>query len=99
MNTRNFEDLGSRERAVLATILNAWTLYGLPDGFEQINVVWEFNPGSGCLFLINEDYQTLMLNGDRLEEWVTCSDCGAEGFGSEMDGFVGSQCAKCLDPD
>lgn len=40
----------------------------------------QFNRNSGCVFLVDEDYNVWMMNGDDIEEWFTCSYCGHEGF-------------------
>ena len=42
------------------------------------------NLSSDTAFIENEDYKAYMVNNqDRLEEWVTCDECTAEGFKSD----------------
>ena len=45
----------------------------------------EFNPMSANVFLIDEDYNVAMMNGDDLEDWFTCPYCGHEGFKEDME--------------
>ena len=34
---------------------------------------------------MNEDYQVAMMNGDNLESFYSCPQCGHEGFAEEME--------------
>jgi len=45
----------------------------------------EFNPNSGNVFLIDNNYDTAMMNGDVLDRWYSCPVCGHEGFINNMD--------------
>lgn len=85
-NTNDLTRLGYREYDLLADLLKA-----LSDNKIATNttlgdkVNWEFNPNSGNVFLIDEDYQAYMMNDDGfIEEHVFCSNCGAEGFKTEF---------------
>ncbi len=54
--------------------------YELGDG-----VTISMNTSSGNVFLVDEDYNVAMLNEDgKLENWVSCSYCGAEEFKSRI---------------
>lgn len=33
---------------------------------------------------MDDDLKVAMLNGDRLERWYSCSNCGREGFAKEF---------------
>lgn len=78
--TKDLRNFGYRELDMAGDLLKALgsskdnTEY-LGDGVE----VW-FNLGSGCVFLSDEDYNTAMMNGDSLEDWLQCGECGTEGF-------------------
>lgn len=51
-----------------------------------------FNAESSAVFLTDEDYRSFMMNGDNLEEWFNCPECGHEGFKEE---FEGQDCKEC----
>lgn len=80
VTTTNLADFGSRERAMLVDLLNAWREQGLPEEFCEDEVVPMMNRNSGCVFLTNSEYQVAMMNGDDLEMFYSCLNCGHEGF-------------------
>jgi hypothetical protein len=69
---------------MLRDIFDAWLKNGLPEGFEQDNVRPAMNMNSGYVFLVNDDYQVAMMNGDELEIYHTLPYSGLEGFISEL---------------
>lgn len=59
---------------------------GLGNGIK----LW-FNMESGTVFLSDEEYNVAMLNGKGiLERFVSCCECGAEGFVSEWTANEGA---------
>lgn len=52
--------------------------------FSDDGVKLAFNTSSGYVFLTNEDYQVLMLNGDKLDLWVWLGYEGKEGFVEDL---------------
>ena len=83
------EDLGeilscARERRMVMEILQAWDRAGLPDDFDDSGVKVAFNKSSGNVFLVNEDYQVAMMNGDELESFYTSPYEGTEGFFADL---------------
>jgi hypothetical protein len=78
--TENFVDFRDRERVLLVEILNAWNNNGLPLNFWDDGVKPAFNANSGYVFLVNSEYQTAMMNGDKLELWHSLPYSGQEGF-------------------
>lgn len=82
--TTNLSDFGSRERAMLVELLQAWQSQGLPRDFDQTDVVPMMNLSSGNVFLTNSDYQVAMLNGDILESFYSSPYEGREGFFDEL---------------
>ena len=40
---------------------------------------------SGNVFLVDEDYRVWMMNGETIEEWYYCPECGHEGFKEDME--------------
>jgi len=82
--TENLADFGFREIRMLRDILNAWVENGLPDNFARDGVRLAMNRNSGHVFLVNEDYQVAMMNGEELEEFYTLPYNGDEGFLSDL---------------
>jgi len=92
-NTRDLMQFGYRELREAAKLLNAFTetnKSGLND-----NVAIELNPSSGNVFLVDEDYNVAMMNGDKLEQWYSCPYCGHEGFKEDMQHEPENK--ECLD--
>lgn len=94
-NTNDLSEFGNRELKESARLLNA-----LCDEdknkteYLSKNVKLEFNPNSGNVFLVDEDYNTAMMNGDKLEDWFNCPNCGHEGFKQDMNHNSGDE--DCL---
>ena len=79
------EDFGARERRLLKDLLEAWDKQGLPEDFQDDEVIFAFNWNSGNVFLSNSEYQVAMITDDgKLELWHNCPYCGHEGFKDEM---------------
>ena len=66
-------------------LLNAMIEQSLPNEFWDEKVTVMFNTHSSYVFLTNSEFQMAMLNGDNLEMWYTCSECGHEGFLEDME--------------
>jgi hypothetical protein len=81
--TTNLADFGYSEIKELTKIFNAWMENGLPEDFETHGVHPMFNRNSGHVFLTNSEFQTAMMNGDDLETWYFCHECGHEGFAED----------------
>ena len=84
--TENLSDIisNSRERALTIELLQAWGEKGLPSDFYEEGVKVAFNRNSGYVFLVNEEYQCAMMNGDKLETHYTSPYDGHEGFLEEL---------------
>lgn len=78
--TENLGDFGARERKMAADLLAA----DLPEGFDNSGVKVAMNKGSGNVFLVNENYQCAMMNGDKLEIFHSTPYEGREGFLSDL---------------
>jgi hypothetical protein len=74
--TEDLGKFGARERAMAAELLS----HPLPDTFADDNVRIGFNLNSGNVFLVNDDYQTAMMNGDDLQVFHSTPYSGLEGF-------------------
>lgn len=82
--TTDFSTFGIRERNMAEKLLKAWRKQGLPDDFDNDEVVIMFNLMSGYVFLTNSDYKVAMMNGDKLESFYTDFETGEEGFKDEL---------------
>lgn len=94
--TTDLSQFGYREIKMASELLNAWVKNGLPDDFEHDEVTVMMNTNSGNVFLTNSEYQVAMMNGDSLESFYTCPECGHEGFKDEMHHDGGSECRRYL---
>ena len=81
---------------------------GLPDNFNNDEVVPMMNQNSGNVFLTNSDCQVAMMNGDKLEQFYFLSYHGHEGFADDLysdfkNGNIGEedfeQLAEILDDE
>ncbi len=93
MTTTDISKFGARERAMLVDLLKAWEEQGLPDDFYDDEVVPMMNTHSGNVFLTNSDFQVAMLNGDNLESFYYCPECGCEGFKDDLQD-EGNDCCR-----
>ncbi len=94
VTTTDLAAFGSRERWMLVELLTAWDKQGLPDDFYDDEVRPMMNRISGCVFLTNSEYQTAMMNDDKLEIWHHCGNCGLEGFAEDCQ-LTDEGCNEC----
>ena len=83
--TTDLSKFGFREIKMASELLNAWIKNGLPEDFENNEVTVMMNTNSGFVFLTNSEYQVAMMNGDNLESFYSCPNCGHEGFKEDME--------------
>ena len=84
ITTTDLAEFGYRELDMAADLLKAYADHGL-DGFDHDEVRVMMNRNSGNVFLTNSEYQVAMMNGDKLELFYSCPNCGHEGFKDEID--------------
>lgn len=84
ITTTDLSKFGARERAMAAELLTAAN-DGFPRDFNDDGVTVMMNTNSGNVFLTNSDYQVAMMNGDKLESFYSCPQCGEEGFFDEIE--------------
>lgn len=96
--TTNLADFGYSERAELIRLLNAWHTQGLPEDFYNEDVHAMMNTNSGYVFLTNSEYEVAMMNGDKLERWYNCPNCGHEGFLEDCQ-LNDEGCNECTEVD
>lgn len=83
--TKDLSKFGYRELELAAKLLTALTTGGQwPDELGD-GVTIELNTSSGNVFLTDEDYNVAMMNGDKLETFFSCWECGEEGFKEDLD--------------
>ena len=84
--TEDFSEIvsNSRERALAIEILQAWGKHGLPIDFYEGGAKLAFNRNSGDVFLVNDNYDVCMMNGDKLESFYISPYSGHEGFINDL---------------
>jgi hypothetical protein len=97
--TTDLSKFGWRGWELLRDILNAMLEHGVPEDFDGDGMKPMFNMNSGNVFLTNDEHQVAMMNGESLESFYSCPECGYEGFMADMeavdDGYGAKQC--CAD--
>jgi hypothetical protein len=95
-NTQDLSMFGYRELDMAGDLLKAMANGKKHDDLELGDEIkLEFNPNSGEVFLVDEDYNVAMLADGQLENWISCSYCGAEGFKSEFTLDENGNCKDC----
>lgn len=94
--TSDLADFGFIELKQLEKLIRAYRQDGLPSDFNNDEFVPMFNKNSGFVFLTNSDFQVAMMNGDKLESFYSCPECGHEGFKEEMAHDEGKGCREYL---
>lgn len=92
ITTTDLAKFGYREKAMAAKLLQAMIDKGLPNDFYDDEVTVMMNTNSGNVFLTNSEYQVAMMNGDKLESFYSCPECGHEGFFDEMKHGENKEC-------
>lgn len=96
--TTNLADFGFRELDMLKDLIQAYKEQGLPEGFFNTGVHAMMNTSSGNVFLTNEDFQVAMINGNKLESFIHCPNCGHEDFASEFK-LYDDGCSECQEDE
>jgi hypothetical protein len=93
-NTQDFADFGHREREEAGELLRTFGTDKDDTLFLENDVKVEFNPYSGYVFLVDGDYNVAMMNGDRLENFFSCPNCGNEALQSEFREQCTDECCN-----
>jgi hypothetical protein len=86
-NTQDLSKFGYRELAIAGELLTKYAngnMTKLAKDYAGDGIKLEFNLNSGHVFLVDEDYNALMLNDDKLDLWIWLSHTGEEGFYNEL---------------
>jgi len=78
--TEDLAEFGWTEKQEAGRLLQAY----LPYGFYNEGVRVGFNKMSGYVFLVNDDYQCAMFNGDNVEIFHSTPYHSHEGFISDL---------------
>lgn len=84
ITTTDLSNFGYREKGMAAVLLTELSNGNLPKDFYDDEVTVMFNMSSGSVFLTNSDCEVAMMNGDKLESFYSCPQCGYEGFTEDM---------------
>ena len=82
--TIDLTEFGYRELRMAARLLTALCDQGMPDDFDDVGLTIMMNLHSGTVFLTNDNCEVAMMNGDKLESFYSCPECGHEGFKDKM---------------
>lgn len=96
ITTTDLADFGFMELEEVEKLIRAWKEQGLPDDFYNEDVHIMFNKNSGSVFLTNSEFQVATMNGDDLESWYYCGNCGHEGF--KEDCQLNDDGCECCNP-
>ena len=80
--TTDLSDFGFRELRLAAELLTAYCEN--PPACLGDGICLMMNTTSGYVFLTDEDFNVAMMNGDKLEQFHSYPECGAEGFADEL---------------
>ena len=92
-NTKDLSEFGFRELKEAGLLL---TLYKSDKDKSELSekISIEFNPNSGNVFLVDEDYNVAMEWNGELVNWLNCPECGYENYLPEYLKESINQCCK-----
>ena len=90
--TNDLSKFGQRELAEAGELLSTLKTVRDDTKFLGDGVQVFFNSNSGYVFLTDEDYNTAVMEGHNLVDFINCPECGNEGTLSEFD--TTSDCCK-----
>lgn len=93
-NTRDLSEFGHREREIAGELLSTLGTSKDKTKFLGDGVAVEFNPWSGNVFLVDEDFNVAMMGDDYLEDFITCPNCGGEEIASDFREYNTDECCK-----
>lgn len=91
----DLSQFGYRELKEVAELLNKYLDSDIT--IDRLSV--GFNNESGYVWLQDEDYNIYMLNGENLEQFFNCPECGHEGFKEEFEGRDCGECQRIHSPN
>lgn len=87
-NVNDLSKFGWGGRDMAARLLSAWVEHNFADEKEDDclgdGAKLELNMDSGNVFLTDDEFNVVMFNDEeKLEKFISCPNCGAEGFRTE----------------
>ena len=92
--TNDLSDFGAREKSMAGELLSVLGTYKDKTKYLGDNVQVYMNFNSGNVFLSDEDYNVAMMNGDVLEDFHTCPNCGGEEVASDFREYNTDECCQ-----
>lgn len=81
----NLSEFGIRELKIAGQLLTTYkTSKDKTQFLNDEGVKVFFNNHSGYVFLSDSDYNVAIMNGDNLEDFITCPECGFEDVASDF---------------
>ena len=93
--TNDFSNFGKRELLLAEILIKSAREQGFPADFTLNRVEIIYNLNSGYVRFTNKDFQVAMMNGNKLESFYSCPECGREGFWEEV--FEHSDDINCME--
>jgi hypothetical protein len=90
--TSDLSEFGYRELKIAGQLLSTLKTDKDKTRFIDEGLTVFFNKKSGYVFLSDENFNVAMMNGDILEDFINCPDCGNEALVSEFN--AESDCCK-----
>lgn len=92
--TCDLSQFGYCELGMAGDLLNAYA--AAPLDCLRDGITLNLNTHSGNVFLSDADFNVVMMNGDELEQFFSCPECGHEGFKEEMKHIGNENCEQYL---
>jgi hypothetical protein len=90
--TSDLSEFGYRELKIAGQLLSTLKTDKDKTRFIDEGLTVFFNKKSGYVFLSDENFNVAMMNGDILEDFINCPDCGNAALASEFS--TESDCCK-----
>lgn len=95
MDVRTLSKFGYREVDMLADLLKEYAAHGC-QFLMSGNLQFDYNPNSDTIYLFDNDGNVGLLNEEgKLEQFVTCFECGTENFISHLQLSEDGLCESC----
>ena len=79
--TKNLADFDASDKREAGRLLSALGTSNDETKFLEKDAVEVYvNRHSGFVFLSDADCNTAGMNGDKLQDWLSCPECGEEGY-------------------
>jgi hypothetical protein len=97
--TTDLSLFGYRELQMAIELLKAFKEVKTEIDFLGDGIKLMMNTSSGNVFLTDDDFNVAMMNGEKIQQWLTCSNCGKEDFKEELTLNDNGLCEDCTSKD